>query len=95
MKSEKSYIIDLVQQIRMDISPVNTFEQLDKFGITFRAQNEIVNLAETTNQSGWQIANYIMAQPYFYRYTKDVKTVYVHGVGYVSEELYSSVMRSL
>jgi hypothetical protein len=87
MKSVNSYLIDLVAKIRMDQDPIFVFEQLDQLGVTFRAQNEVCNLAETTQLSGNEIVNYILEQPYLYRYPAGTKTEYIPGIGLVSEEL--------
>ena len=64
----KSLLLDLVQQIRMGIKPHFTFEMLDILEVTFRAQNEVMNLAETTNLYGNEIVNMAMDMPYLYRF---------------------------
>lgn len=66
--STKSLLLDLVQQIRMGIKPHFTFEMLDILEVTFRAQNEVMNLAETTNIYGNEIVNLAMEFPYLYKF---------------------------
>ena len=64
----KHYLLDLIQQIRIGIRPHHTFEVLDSMGVTFRAQNEVINLAETTNAYGNEIVNSIIEKPYLFRF---------------------------
>jgi hypothetical protein len=68
IKKVKHHLLTLIQQIRMGIKPHYTFEVLDSMGVTFRAQNEVMNLAETTNAYGNEIVNSIIEKPYLFRF---------------------------
>lgn len=75
----KSLLLDLVHQIRIGQKPHFTFEVLDILEVTFRLQNEVINLAETSNLSGNEIVNIAMNNPLLYRFktcnNKDVKVI--------------------
>jgi hypothetical protein len=63
----KRYLLNLIHQIRIGINPSFTFEMLDSLNVTFRAQNEVINSAETTNEYGNRIVNSIIEKPYLFR----------------------------
>lgn len=83
----KHYLLNLIHQIRIGQKPDFTFEELDKLGVTFRAQNEVCALSESNKLSGNDIINEIMKKDYLFRYPEGTKTEYIEGYGQVSEEL--------
>jgi len=63
----KQKLLTLVHQIRIGVDPALTFEELDEMNVTMRAQNEVINEAETTNKYGMYIVNRIADKPYLFR----------------------------